>query len=102
MRDLLLERDRRPVTRVFDLCRNLSGHFGGARSVFARIFKNPEPFETDALDKFQERFELFIGLARETDDERGSNSKTWNSGAQFVDQTFDMLARSFPSHSLQH
>src|SRR5438105_11438563 len=100
MCNFLLDRHRLAITRVFEPKRNLSRHLARARAVFARVFENSEALEPDAANEFKQRFKLFVGLAWETDNERSSQCQARNSGAKFVDQVFNVRARSFPAHSL--
>src|SRR5205814_8694570 len=67
-----------------------------------RIFENAEPIEADALNELEQSLKPCFRFAGKTDDKRGPKRDARNTGTQFLDQPFDMRARSFPAHSLQH
>ena len=92
MRDLLLDRHRDSMTRVLDLGRDLVWHFCRARPVFLRIFEDAEPFKSSAFDKLEQRLELRVSLAGESNDEGRAQGEAGNAGAQFVDQILNMMA----------
>src|SRR5947208_11633028 len=102
IRDLLLERHCQSVARVFNLRRNLVRHFRRARALFLRIFEYPEPFKSSAPNKIEKSREFCLRLARESDDESRAQGYAGNSGAQFMNQIFDVRPRCFSSHALQY
>src|SRR5437763_9535093 len=102
MRDLSLNRHRHPIARVFSFYRNLIWHFGSARAFFLRILEYPEALKSSAPDEIQQTGEFLFGFPGESDDESGTQRHPWNSGAQLVDQIFDVLPRRLAADALQH
>src|SRR4029077_9122129 len=102
MRDVSLNRHRDPVARILGFQGNLARHFRSARAFFLRILEYSEALKSSAPDEIKKAGEFLFGFAGKSDDESGTQRHARNSSAQLVDQTFDVLTRSFSSHAPQH
>ena len=102
MRDFSLNRHRHPIARVFSFYGDLARHFRSARAFFLRILEYSETLKSSAPDEIQKTVEFLFGFPGKSDDESGTQRHPWNSGAQLVDQIFDVLPRRFSAHALQH
>src|SRR5438132_13886855 len=102
MSNLLLNQHRVPITTILNFCRNLSWHFRRAGAAFLRILEYPQPFEAHAANEIEKAREFRIRFTGESDDESSAQRDAGNSSAEFVNQIFDVSARCFASHPLQH
>src|SRR5437588_106021 len=68
MRNLLLDRHRRPITRVLNFCGDLARHLRRARAFFLGIFEYPQPLKSRAPNEIKQACEFRLGFPGKTND----------------------------------
>ena len=102
MRNLLLDRHRRPITRVLNFCGDLARHLRRARAFFLGIFEYPQPLKPTTSNEIKQAREFRLGFPGKSNDESSAQRDAGNPSAQLVNQIFDVCARGFASHPSQH
>src|SRR5206468_3694131 len=102
MSNLLLNQHRGPITTILNFCRNLSWHFCRTGAAFLRILEYPQPFESHAANEIEKALEFRTRFTWKSNDKSSPQREAGNSSAQFINQIFDVRARCFASHPLQH
>src|SRR6266540_540297 len=102
VRNLLLNRHRCPITRVLSFCRNWPRHFRRARTFFLGIFEDAKPFKSSAPNEIEKAPKFLFRFPGKSDDESSAQRDAGYPSAQLMNQMFDVPARRFASHPVQH